>query len=454
MSSIWQPLECDVGDLRAAQVDVAEPTLDEAHPAQLRVVGVEHPDPAPVDLHLAQGAAVHPDRRGLAPFEAALAQAASGEAGIVEPAPVEEALDQITVVGADTTEVDVVEPDTVVAALADEVLGVAGGEIFQGDQRGHGLRGHAPILDRATTGPTARPARATPSNPRGRGAGRRLAGQRTATAYSPFRQAPGRTRPIIHAQAHQYRARRPQSVGSSSASQGSTYTCPFCQYAAKDLRPHGHDFAVLKERQVVGGGVRPSACYSCGSSDRERLIYFYLKDERGFFTEPQHKKVLHIAPEKRLSRYMLGVGFGEYVCGDLFTEGYDHPAHVRNIDVNEIPFEDDTFDLILCNHVLEHIPTDDVAMKELRPGPQARWHGDPPGARSPPTRPTPSRTSPSLTRRSASRPSASSTTSASTGRTTSTGWSTVDSRVERVNLSEKYARYGVNPDEELFVCSK
>ncbi len=33
--------------------------------------------------------------------------------------------------------------------------------------------------------------------------------------------------------------------------------------------------------------------------------------------------------------------------------------------MNEIPFEDDTFDLILCNHVLEHVPTDDVAMKEL-----------------------------------------------------------------------------------------
>ncbi len=80
---------------------------------------------------------------------------------------------------------------------------------------------------------------------------------------------------------------------------------------------------MLDERQVVGGGVRPSACYGCGSSDRERLIYLYLH-EHGFFTEPQHKKVLHIAPEKRLSRFMQGVGFGESVCGDLFTEGYDH----------------------------------------------------------------------------------------------------------------------------------
>jgi SAM-dependent methyltransferase len=235
--------------------------------------------------------------------------------------------------------------------------------------------------------------------------------------------------------------------------QGSTYTCPFCQYSAKDLRPHGHDFAVLEERQVVGGGVRPSACYSCGSSDRERLIYFYLKDERDFFTEPQDKKVLHIAPEKRLSRFMLGVGFGEYVCGDLFTEGYNHPTHVQNIDVNEIPFEDDTFDLILCNHVLEHIPTDDVAIKELarvlKPGGTAILQV-----------PISANSAETFEDFTVVDPKEREQTFGQFDHVRIYGQDYVTRLerggfgVDRVNLSEKYARYGVNPDEELFVCSK
>ena len=237
------------------------------------------------------------------------------------------------------------------------------------------------------------------------------------------------------------------------AHQGSTYTCPFCHYGARDLRPHGHDFAVLRERQVVGGGVRPSACYSCNSSDRERLVFFYLKDELGFFDEPQTKRVLHIAPEKRLSRMMLGLGFGDYVCGDLFTEGYRHPAHVRNIDVMDIPYDDDTFDLVLCNHVLEHIETDDVAIRELarvlKPGGTAILQV-----------PISASSAETFEDFSVVGPREREQTFGQFDHVRIYGQDYVDRlrkggfTVERVNVSEKYARYGVNPDEELFVCSK
>jgi SAM-dependent methyltransferase len=235
--------------------------------------------------------------------------------------------------------------------------------------------------------------------------------------------------------------------------QGDRYTCPFCRYEAKDLRPHGHDFAVLKERQVVGGGVRPSACYDCGSSDRERLMYAYLEHERDLLTEPAHLRVLHIAPEKRLSRFLLTVGFGEYVCGDLFAEGYNHAAHVRNIDVNDIPFDDDTFDLILCNHVLEHVPTDDVAMKEL-----ARVLA--PGGTAILQVPISANSAETFEDFTVVDPKEREQVFGQFdhvriyGQDYVTRLGRAGFTVDRVNLAEKYARYGVNPDEELFVCSK
>ena len=90
-----------------------------------------------------------------------------------------------------------------------------------------------------------------------------------------------------------------------------------------------------------------------------------LKEKLKIFLN-KNKSILHIAPENILSKKMLEFGFTEYVCGDLFLEGYDYPKYVKNIDVSNIPYPDNTFDLIICNHVLEHIPRDLNAMRELR----------------------------------------------------------------------------------------
>lgn len=146
---------------------------------------------------------------------------------------------------------------------------------------------------------------------------------------------------------------------------GNKYTCPFCNFASKDLSEIGLDLPVLKDKQVVGGGIRKGGCYKCGSSDRERLIYIYLKEKINLFNLGKDKSILHIAPEKNLSNLLLKAGIKNYVCGDLFTEGYKYANHVQNINILTIPFPDNTFDFIICNHVLEHIPTDIKAMKEL-----------------------------------------------------------------------------------------
>ncbi|QNF35635.1 class I SAM-dependent methyltransferase [Adhaeribacter swui] len=148
--------------------------------------------------------------------------------------------------------------------------------------------------------------------------------------------------------------------------QGDKYFCPFCHYSSKNLAPIGLDIPVNREKQIIGGGRRLGGCYQCGSTDRERLIYAYLKEKLLLFDADKNKSILHIAPEKQLSRVLLNFNFRQYICGDLFTPGYSYPPHVQNMNVLDIPYPDDTFDLVLCNHVLEHVPPDLEAMQELR----------------------------------------------------------------------------------------
>tara|TARA_B110001450_G_scaffold255193_1_gene282123 strand:- start:34 stop:816 length:783 start_codon:yes stop_codon:yes gene_type:complete len=145
---------------------------------------------------------------------------------------------------------------------------------------------------------------------------------------------------------------------------GSKYQCPICGYKSKDLFPIGKDIPVLKEKQVVGAGLRNGGCYKCGSSDRERLVFTYLTEKVNIF-ESKDLKILHLAPEKNISSALSKIGFNDYICGDLFTEGYQYPDYVQNMNVLNIPFEDNYFDLIICNHLLEHVPNDTDAMKEL-----------------------------------------------------------------------------------------
>jgi SAM-dependent methyltransferase len=131
------------------------------------------------------------------------------------------------------------------------------------------------------------------------------------------------------------------------------------------LSPIGLDIPVLNEKQVIGAGIRPGGCYNCGSTDRDRLVYIYLKEKLKIFDGGKDKSILHIAPENILSNKLLEFGFSNYVCGDLFAEGYKYPDHVQNMNLLNLPFDENTFDLMICNHVLEHIPNDLEAMKEI-----------------------------------------------------------------------------------------
>lgn len=94
------------------------------------------------------------------------------------------------------------------------------------------------------------------------------------------------------------------------------------------------------------------------SLERHRQMWLYLQRETDFFT--RNYKVLHIAPEQEFLRRFRKMKNLDYISADLLSPIVDVKADILNL-----PFENNTFDVIFCNHVLEHIEDDAKAMQEL-----------------------------------------------------------------------------------------
>jgi SAM-dependent methyltransferase len=147
---------------------------------------------------------------------------------------------------------------------------------------------------------------------------------------------------------------------------GTIYRCPICGYKCKRFKYMGGDFPILTKLEVIGSGRRRARCFRCDSTDRERLLYLYLKDYIHLFTGDKSYRILHIAPEKSLQRAISSSKTKhQYICGDLFAPGYNYPENVINLSVTDIPFKDNWFDIILCSHVLEHVRDDKLALQEI-----------------------------------------------------------------------------------------
>ncbi len=128
---------------------------------------------------------------------------------------------------------------------------------------------------------------------------------------------------------------------------GSKYTDPIDEKSFRKFLPYGYE----QQRENV---LSPSSL----SLERHRLLWLYLKNETGLFTEKI--KLLHFAPEQAFYKRFKKMENLEYTTTDLNSPLADVKADICNL-----PFEDNSFDFLLCNHVLEHIPDDTKAMQEL-----------------------------------------------------------------------------------------
>lgn len=99
-------------------------------------------------------------------------------------------------------------------------------------------------------------------------------------------------------------------------------------------------------------------CPRCESLERHRLLWMYLKEKTDMFHE--RKKVLHIAPEFYFQKVLSKMQGIDYISADKESRF----AEVK-MDITDIQYRENTFDVVLCNHVLEHITDDTKAMKEI-----------------------------------------------------------------------------------------
>ena len=129
--------------------------------------------------------------------------------------------------------------------------------------------------------------------------------------------------------------------------------CPVCGARRRRFLPYGY--------------VAPRAdalCPSCLSLERHRLLWLYLTRETDLLRRPQ--RILHIAPEVCLMKRL------RHRAADYTTADLESPLAELHFDVLQIPLPDASYDVLICNHLLEHVADDRRALGEfyriLRPG--------------------------------------------------------------------------------------
>src|SRR5687768_6836791 len=146
------------------------------------------------------------------------------------------------------------------------------------------------------------------------------------------------------------RAQRLYRPAVAFAYRGDAVECPIC----------GGRFRRFLSKHAASGKPRPGArCARCGSLERHRLLWLYLRDGTDLLGRPT--RLLHFAPEPGIAEKLQALPDCDYLSADL-----DAPPAMVRMDVQEIAAANESFDAVICNHVLEHVPDDRRALREIR----------------------------------------------------------------------------------------
>ncbi len=127
--------------------------------------------------------------------------------------------------------------------------------------------------------------------------------------------------------------------------------CPICGMRTYRFKTFDGGYGMDKQRDVE--------CQWCGSAPRHRRLWLYLTRKNPHFMEMRDSRFLHVAAENCFCK-KFKKNFKNYLTADLIN-----PEAMVKMDITQIECFDNVFDIVFCNHVLEHIPNDVKAMSEL-----------------------------------------------------------------------------------------
>jgi len=150
---------------------------------------------------------------------------------------------------------------------------------------------------------------------------------------------------------------------------GGPHRCCICSSQVSRFLPYrgGHRSAITRELDVVGSDVVNFSCPVCGSTDRERHLFLYL-DHTDIWTKMRDAVVLHIAPERHLRARIEELPTKLYLTADIEVK----TTHSVAFDMRSAPFASNSVDILIANHVLEHVIDLEGSLAEaariLKPG--------------------------------------------------------------------------------------
>jgi SAM-dependent methyltransferase len=151
---------------------------------------------------------------------------------------------------------------------------------------------------------------------------------------------------------------------------GDRHECPVCGTGLAAFKPLWKSYRrhtaeagyIYPLSQVETFNIDAYSCPACDASDRERLYALYIED--AFRRDPPRRglRMVEFAPSPALQKKLRSYPFIDYRSADLFRNNVDD----RQVDITDMhQYADGAFDIFLCSHVLEHIPDDRRAMRQL-----------------------------------------------------------------------------------------
>ena len=136
--------------------------------------------------------------------------------------------------------------------------------------------------------------------------------------------------------------------------------CIICGNKVDEFFANGINHKLFTKHHIIGGGYRENCtCPKCGKNDRERWIYYVLKNKLDILNATG--RILHFAPESSIKELIMQNKNIDYYTCDIIP-GF--AMHI--VDITDIQFKNNTFDYVICNHVMEHIPNEKKAVSEIK----------------------------------------------------------------------------------------